>query len=1195
MENKATLLFTLAILATFLYAPGGSADVAPSGPTVAQLLLNGVQIANGATIGQAQLDKTDEMSFSLIYTQDMDVLAIPKISYSEDVLRSCDETKWKNSRELIFSCYLPQDSKFDKIPVKISVEGSSARTLQSPDPYEINLVLDTIAPTVNEFSLSKDIVKASLEEIKVELTFSEEMNGNAAPQIIFQGAPAGMFTFTSGAWPKECKAKCAEPIYEATFSVDTSIPFEGTAYVTVLGGEDVAGNPLDTSSLEAIPLRINTISPYVRGVTYLPPFNGGRINLESFESGEQFVMEFLYTKDVSTSYDPKLKMGKEKMFDCEGTWEFRESKKKDTSKGIFAPIPQDTYWVETCKIGKEPSQGKIAYTLSGARGLNDNEQVVFEGEILVDTVAPTVGSFTLNKDTVNAGLQSIMVTLTFSEEMNGNAAPQIIFQGAPAGMFTFTSGAWPKDCGGAKCATPTYEATFSVDTSIPFEGTAYVTVLGGEDVAGNPLDTSALESVELPIDTFPPVIGVVRASFGAPYEDGIINIEKVEKGEPLKISAEYSGRVDTAHAPSLVLDYGPRNGGRAVYGPTVIRIQVGNSAERASLPDQRIFSCKEGEWSETKEGNYIWAQTCVFRDGHFRPFEGTISVRIFGASDIYGRKQREYQIGSILFDTIAPSRPTLTGPNRLTRKSIGGLWGWFNLSFGERIDWERVSFLFDERLGEDLGIGSATGVPSSDGKAHSFAFEIKESAIRGQTSFGIEEIYDLAGNPYEGEILHPFEVDTLTPSIYASRVMIGANSNNTAKFVYGITEYGLASDDSFQECWYELDGITYGLEKCPSEESRELSVTAFGIPNGAHTAQFFAKSGNGIGASEPIVFSTSTTRFYLFPELIGGNITVNRTGIIYILPSSPATKIYIQNGTQGVSLNLSAVKSGNAATIPSDLEIYVQTSKGTVYLRIPANTTITGSPSWGGRLVLPRVWGNLSPTIDPGYESATNSLVIFAGWMDGLTFDKPVMLLLPGQAGLFAGFQANHTNGSTFEKIGGCIGDSPPEAYDACKYDFGSDLVIWTWHFSLFGTYTQTPIPAPSPAPVPSPPAPSNNAGGPVFFPAPTPAPAPASQETFEEEQPAATNPREVELVPNIPANPLPVNTFEGAQPEAPTAAALNEQPSQQSDLVASLFGENGLIKDMMPILAVGGAVALAGGAVYMLVMNRKKQDQENF
>jgi hypothetical protein len=148
----------------------------------------------------------------------------------------------------------------------------------------------------------------------------------------------------------------------------------------------------------------------------------------------------------------------------------------------------------------------------------------------------------------------------------------------------------------------------------------------------------------------------------------------------------------------------------------------------------------------------------------------------------------------------------------------------------------------------------------------------------------------------------------------------------------------------------------------------------------------------------------------------------------------------------------------------SDASEVSTTSNGIITtLDIPAGTVITGSSTWYGTLTLPTATTTFTLTPDPG-NTAVAVLAIEIGAGDiALTFDQAVKLTFVGQASNFIGW----SRGGVFTQITApCDSLINPTLTDGadCKITDGSDLVVWTKHFTSFITYTQTPIP-PAPAP----------------------------------------------------------------------------------------------------------------------------------
>ena len=179
-----------------------------------------------------------------------------------------------------------------------------------------------------------------------------------------------------------------------------------------------------------------------------------------------------------------------------------------------------------------------------------------------------------------------------------------------------------------------------------------------------------------------------------------------------------------------------------------------------------------------------------------------------------------------------------------------------------------------------------------------------------------------------------------------------------------------------------------------------------------------------------------------------------------------ASSVPIQVTTEPVSITVPAnltnaeievatttAGSSKEATLPL-VEVQAATTLGNVSVTIPDGTKITAPANWDGTIKLPQVLSNSSVTINSGIVSA----VIEVGSRDvSLTFDRAVRLLIPNQGGKKAGFVRN----GVFTEITGTItadtqaaADNEIAAGGDAKITVGSDLVIWTKHFTQFVSYT---------------------------------------------------------------------------------------------------------------------------------------------
>ncbi|MFA6297462.1 MAG: peptidoglycan-binding domain-containing protein, partial [Candidatus Paceibacterota bacterium] len=131
----------------------------------------------------------------------------------------------------------------------------------------------------------------------------------------------------------------------------------------------------------------------------------------------------------------------------------------------------------------------------------------------------------------------------------------------------------------------------------------------------------------------------------------------------------------------------------------------------------------------------------------------------------------------------------------------------------------------------------------------------------------------------------------------------------------------------------------------------------------------------------------------------------------------------------------------------------------TVVADIPAGTVIKGDLAWDG-IIAPPTATEVTVTI-PDFTTLVSSAIAIGSSDSDITFSKGVRLLFVGQKDQLIGWY-NHAG--TFSEITSvCVndsqstGDALPEGGN-CKINVGSDLVVWTKHFSTFTTYTKKAI-----------------------------------------------------------------------------------------------------------------------------------------
>ena len=122
-------------------------------------------------------------------------------------------------------------------------------------------------------------------------------------------------------------------------------------------------------------------------------------------------------------------------------------------------------------------------------------------------------------------------------------------------------------------------------------------------------------------------------------------------------------------------------------------------------------------------------------------------------------------------------------------------------------------------------------------------------------------------------------------------------------------------------------------------------------------------------------------------------------------------------------------------------------------VEIFANTTMSSTSAWDGKVNIPIV--NTTTFAAPN-SNGTVTVMIYVGSSETINFSQPVKIILGGQSGKHAAW----SNGSaTLTNINTtCDSATNPTNINStareCYIDSGSDLLIWTYHFTYFAAYT---------------------------------------------------------------------------------------------------------------------------------------------
>jgi hypothetical protein len=225
------------------------------------------------------------------------------------------------------------------------------------------------------------------------------------------------------------------------------------------------------------------------------------------------------------------------------------------------------------------------------------------------------------------------------------------------------------------------------------------------------------------------------------------------------------------------------------------------------------------------------------------------------------------------------------------------------------------------------------------------------------------------------------------------------------------------------------------------------------------------------------LFTIPTSAINLAPNQILVNIpqtsaivNMASTQLLVVTNDTALSTITIPStGITGISLNYSLVKSANTKTLENGLTILVNLDDSTpsydAELDFTAQTQITGPQTWDGVIVLP-TYAQTSLPAQTTVSGATTITTTFSqitlmdvGLADAnLSFNKTVAIRLfdDGNGQGFVGFMMN-PGSSTATFLPVCSSPSPTlVAGQACYIEEGSDLVIYTTHFTRFGNAKAT-------------------------------------------------------------------------------------------------------------------------------------------
>lgn len=309
------------------------------------------------------------------------------------------------------------------------------------------------------------------------------------------------------------------------------------------------------------------------------------------------------------------------------------------------------------------------------------------------------------------------------------------------------------------------------------------------------------------------------------------------------------------------------------------------------------------------------------------------------------------------------------------------------------------------------------------------------------------KVYDNAGNSYQSDSI-PVTIDNAAPTV----TKLGDNSTDLSLSV-GNTDLTFSEALSNSSKTAVQNALTAGADKILnySWTGATLTITATEITTFANDVVVNVSDLAG-NLAQLLLVDSSLSPTQTTPNGSGTATADSSTPQVVITNPTQAVMVTITGGTANPTIDVGSFVSGGTGVVPS-----ITINSTLAGVAIPASTTITSAdPSWDGVIASPTIATVTLPQVSG--ETRTLEMAVEVGFTGAkLSFNKGVRLLLPGQSGKRAGYILP---GTAFTEITNTCGADDQSTGDAlavdgeCKISVGSDLVIWTKHFTSFATFS---------------------------------------------------------------------------------------------------------------------------------------------
>lgn len=307
-----------------------------------------------------------------------------------------------------------------------------------------------------------------------------------------------------------------------------------------------------------------------------------------------------------------------------------------------------------------------------------------------------------------------------------------------------------------------------------------------------------------------------------------------------------------------------------------------------------------------------------------------------------------------------------------------------------------------------------------------------------------------------------FDADNTAPTV----IKLGDNSNDVTIAANATTTLAFSEPLNTASKTNVEKALTAGADKTITyswnSDNSILTITGNTTDLTTFNNDVYAEVADIVGkGSTLLLIDSNLSNTQTSPTTAGsgrGEVTVSTTTPeVVITNPTQAVDITINSDATNPTIDVSSFITDGTGTLPEIKITSANANNATV--AIPSATVVTSTDnSWNGVISAPTTTTVDLPTTSGQTKTLGTAIEIgFTGAK--LSFDKAVRILLTNQAGKKVGYVRTGINFTEITDT--CAADDQTTgnalvADGDCKIDVGSDLIIWTKHFTSFATFTQT-------------------------------------------------------------------------------------------------------------------------------------------